>query len=84
MVPRLVKDKKLVEGVQRRATKIRPVLKDLAYEQRLEKMKQTKHVLQKTDRSLIEVFKYTHNIYNLSDSLLEFETRINTRCHFTN
>ena len=37
--PRLEKDKKLVEGVQPRATKIIPVLKDLTYEQRFEKMK---------------------------------------------
>ena len=30
---------------------------------------------------LIEVFKYTHNIYKLSDSLLELESRTNTRGH---
>ena len=34
--PRLEKDKKLVEGVQCRATKIIPGLKDLTYEQILE------------------------------------------------
>ena len=28
---------------------------------------------------LIEVFKYTHNIYKFSDSLLELESRTNTR-----
>ena len=30
---------------------------------------------------LIEVFKYNHNIYNLSDSLFELKTRTNTRGH---
>ena len=37
--PGLEKDKKLVEEVQRRATRSMPGLKDLTYEQRLEKMK---------------------------------------------
>ena len=37
--PRLEKDKELVEGIQRRTTKIIPWLKDLTCEQRLEKMK---------------------------------------------
>ena len=37
--PRLGKDKKHVEGVQRKATKIIHGLKDLTYEKRLEKMK---------------------------------------------
>ena len=32
-------------------------------------------------RDLVEVFKYTHHIYKLSDSLLELETRTNTRGH---
>ena len=30
---------------------------------------------------LIKVFKYTHNSYKLSDSLLELEIRTNTRGH---
>ena len=78
--PRQEKDKKLVEGVQRRATKIIHVLKDLMYKQRLEKMK-IPGICYSRLRYLIEVFKYTHNIYKLSDSLLELETRINTRGH---
>ena len=68
---RLKKDKKLVEGVQRRATKIIPGLKDLTYEQRLEKMKLPSMCYRRLRGDLIEVFKYTHNIYKLSDSLLE-------------
>jgi len=48
--PRQEKDKKLVEGVQRRATKIISGLNDLTYEQRLGKNETTKHVLQMTER----------------------------------
>ena len=47
--PRLEKDKKLVEGVQRRATKIIPALKDLTY-QKIGENETTKYVLQKTER----------------------------------
>jgi hypothetical protein len=36
--PRLVKDRKLIEGVQRRATKLVPDLKELSYEDRLEQL----------------------------------------------
>ena len=76
--PRLEKDKKLVEGVQRRATKIILGLKDLTYEQRLEKMKLPSMCYRRLRGDLIEMFKYTHNIYKLSDSLLELESRTNT------
>ena len=76
--PRLDKDKKLVKGVQRRATKIILRLKDLTYEQRLEKMKLPSMCYRRLRGDLIEVFKYTDNIYKLSDSLLELESRTNT------
>ena len=69
MVPRLKRDEKLVEGVQRRATKIIPELKDLTYEQRMEKMKLPSMCYRRLRGDLIEVFKLTHNIYSLSDSV---------------
>ena len=78
--PRLKTDKKLVE-VQRRATRIISGFKDLTYEQRLEKMKLPNMCYRRLRGDLIEVFKCTHNIYNLSDSLLELQTRTNTRGH---
>ena len=59
---RLEKDKKCVEGVQRRATKIIPVLKDLMYEQRFEKMKLPSMCYRRLRGDLIEVFRYTHNV----------------------
>ena len=76
--PRLEKDKKLVAEVQSRATKIIPGLKDLMHEQRLEKMKLPSMCYRRLRGDFIEVFKYTHNIYKLIDSLLELETRTNT------
>ena len=60
--PRLDKDKKLVEGVQRRATVIISWLKDLTYEQRLEKMKLPSMCYRRLRGDLIEVFKYIHSI----------------------
>ena len=57
--PRLEKDKKLVEEVQRRATKIIPGLKDLTYEQTLEKTKLPSMCHRRLRGDLIEVFKYT-------------------------
>ena len=47
--PRLEKDKKLVERVQRKVTNIIPGLKELAYEQ-IGENESTKHVLQNTER----------------------------------
>ena len=70
-----------MEGVQRRKTNIISGLKDLMYEQRLEKMKLPSICYRRLRGDLIEVFKYTHNIYKLSDSLLELESRSNTSCH---
>ena len=77
--PRLEKDKKLVEGVQRRTTKIIPGSKGLTCEQKLEKRKLPSMCYRKLRGDLVEVFKYTHNIYKLTYSLLE--TRTNTRDH---
>ena len=73
--PRLKKDRKLLEGVQRRLTKIIPGLKDLTCEQRLEKIKLPSICYRRRRGDLIEVFKYIHNIYKLSDSMLELESR---------
>ena len=75
--PRLENDKKFVERFQRRATKVIPGLKDLTYEQRLEKMKLSSMCYRRLRGDLKAVFKYTHNIYKLSDSLFELESRTN-------
>ena len=63
------------------STKIIPGLKVLMYEQRLEKMQLQSMCYRRLRGYLIEVFKYTLNIYKLSDSLLELESSTNTRGH---
>ena len=47
----------------------------------MEKMKLPSMCDGRPSGDLIDVFKYTHNIYKLSDSLLELESRTNTRGH---
>jgi hypothetical protein len=79
--PRLEKDKHLVESVQRRATKIIPGMKDQTYEERLKHMKLPSLSYRRLRGDLIEVYKYTHGIYKVSNSLLEYEARTNTRGH---
>ena len=70
------KDKKLVEGVECRTSKIIPGLKDFIYEQRLEKMKLPSMCYRRLRDDLIGVFKCTYNIYKLSNSLIDLETRL--------
>ena len=45
----------------------------------MEKMKLPSICYRRLRGDLIEVFTYTHNIYKLSDNLLELESRTNTR-----
>lgn len=79
--PHLERDKKLVEGVLRRATKVIPGLKDLTYEERLKKMNIPSMTYRRTRGDLIEAYKYTHGLYTLKDRILEREERTNTRGH---
>ena len=62
--PRYVKDKVLIEGVLRRATKCVPGLSHLQYEDRLKKMKIPSMSFRRIRGDLIEVFKFMHNMYN--------------------
>ena len=47
----------------------------------MEKMQIPNMCYRRLRGDFIEVFKYTHNIYKLSDNLLELETRTNSRGH---
>ena len=71
--PRLEKDKKLVEGVQRRASKIIQELKDLTYKQRLENIKLPSMCYRRLRGDLVKVFK--------TPTISTLETRTNTRDH---
>ena len=55
--PHLQKYIKLIEGVQRRATKLVPELKDLSYEERLKKLKLTTLEERRVRGDMIETYK---------------------------
>ena len=61
--PRLEKDKTLIESVLRRATKCVPGLKDLSYNERLEKLKLPSMSYRRIRGDLIEVYKFMNNMY---------------------
>ena len=55
--PHLMKYKNLIEGVQRRATKLVPELKNLPYKERLKKLKLTTLVERRVRGDMIETYK---------------------------
>ncbi|KAK6172148.1 hypothetical protein SNE40_015875 [Patella caerulea] len=73
----LEKDKKLIEGVLRRGIKLISGLKDLSYEERLEKLKIPSMAFRRARGDVIEAYKYTHGLYK-TDQILELDTD-NTR-----
>ena len=79
--PSLSRDQKLIEGVLRRATKVIPGMKDLSYEQRLEKMKIPSMAYRRVRGDMIEVYKYTHNLYKLEGSFFTVDNQSVTRGH---
>ena len=79
--PRLEKDKKLVEGVQRRATKVVGGMKDIPYEQRLARMKLPSMMYRRIRGDLIETFKYTHSMYKIECKGFVNNTDSTTRGH---
>ena len=68
--PRYIKDKKLMERVQRRATKLIPDLKELPYETRLKKLQLPSLYYRRARGDMIEVYKYMYNIYDVDTSRL--------------
>ena len=69
-----MKDKKLLEGVQRRATKLVPDLKELPYKERLRKLKLPSLYYRQACEDAIEAYKYTHDFYSVSEDLLPRDT----------
>jgi hypothetical protein len=61
--PRYEKDKKLIEGVQRRATKIIKELKDKEYPDRLNALKLPSLQYRRDRGDMIETYKFTHGNY---------------------
>ena len=81
MVPFFEREKKLIESVLRRATKVIPGLKDKEYEDRLKEIKIPSMTYRRVRGDMIEVYKYTHNIYKLNNSILKLENKPSTRGH---
>ena len=79
--PYLMKDKNLIEAVQRRATKFTPDTRDLPYKERLKKMKLPSLCYRRVRGDAIEAYKYTHGFYTANENLLELNNRSGTRGH---
>ena len=78
--PRYQKDKNLIEGVLRRATKLVPGMTALPYEERLRKLNLPSMQYRRDRGDMIEVYKFTHDLYDARSPLTpENDTR--TRGH---
>ena len=62
-----------LEKVQRRATKRVPSLAGLKYEERLRKLKLPTLIYRRIRGDLINVYKYTNNIYDINSDLFSLE-----------
>ena len=63
---RLEKDRNLIAGVQRRATKMVPELKELEYEDRLKRMDLPSLKCRRTRGDIIDTYKCTHSKYTVN------------------
>ena len=72
------KDAKLLEGVQRRATKVVAEMKNYDYTNRLKKLALPSLSYRRKRGDMIEVYKYTHGLYKVSALPVEVKT---TRGH---
>ena len=79
--PRFQKDKNLIEGVLRRATKLVPGMKDLQYSDRLVKMRIPSMQYRRERGDMIEVYKLCNGKYKIKEIPLQFEERSVTRGH---
>ncbi len=78
--PRYEKDCKLIEGVQRRATKMVPQLHKCTYTDRLKEMKLPSMYYRRDRGDMIECYKVTHNKYKM-EPILELDTNTSRRGH---
>ena len=79
--PFLERNKKLIESALLRATQVIPGLKDKEYEDRLKEMKIPSMTYRRVRGDMIEVYKYTYNIYKLDNSILKLDNKSSTRRH---
>ena len=82
----LNKDIDIIEAVQRRATKIIPGMTNMTYTERLKLMKLPSLKYRRKRGDLIEVYKFTHSIYNIQmkPDFLKLDNSNRTRGHTSN
>jgi hypothetical protein len=78
--PRFEKECKLIEGVQRRATKLVPELRNVDYINRLKAMNLPSMYYRRERGDMIECYKFTHNMYK-STPLLDLDSTSSLRGH---
>ena len=73
--PQYVKQEKMLEAVQRRATRLVRKIRKNEYPERLEKLKLPSLAYRRRRGDMIEVYKYTHNIYNVAVQVNQWRLR---------
>ena len=63
-------NRNFIEGVQQQATRMVPELKELEYEERLERMESTSLRYRRARGDMIDTYKYTHAKHTFSKGLL--------------
>jgi hypothetical protein len=80
--PHTVKQQKLVEGVQRRATKLTPKMQDLNYEQRLVKLGLPSLQYRRIRADMLQVYKIMHGFDKIAvNKFFEMNDNRRTRGH---
>jgi len=79
--PRLEKDRQLVEGVQRRVTKLIAATRDLPYSTRLKIFDLPSMEYRRIRGDMIETWKFLHEKYNLKTQLFQLNNEGPTRGH---
>ena len=72
-----------LEKIQRRATKMVPELKDITYEERMKEMRLPSLAYRRMRGDVIEMYKYTHGIYDVSKKPFQLDpdsSRRNNGC----
>ncbi len=75
------KNIRLLESVQRRATRMIPEISHLPYEDRLKSLKLPSLVYRRHRGDMIQVFKYLNNIWDIDDKMIIPSTENRTRGH---
>jgi hypothetical protein len=79
--PHLRRDFDRLEGVQRRATKMLPRMKDLTYSERLQRLNLPSLAFRRLRGDMVEVYKILHQLYDINPEEFFKRSENNTRGH---